>query len=120
MMTVAEIAADCVALAKAGDLDGIGRKYWADDVVSIEAMEGPMSRMQGREALEGKAAWWYGAHDVHSVETFGPYVNGNQFAIRWTMDLTQKESGNRFQMDEVGLYTIHDGKIVEERFFYHQ
>jgi hypothetical protein len=33
------------------------------------------------------------------------------------MELTPK-GGQRTTMDEVGLYTIKDGKIAEERFFY--
>lgn len=117
-MTTQEIAADVVALAKAGDLDAIGAKYWSDDIVSIEGMDGPMQRLEGRFAVEGKGAWWNGAHEVHGVETHGPFVNGDQFAVRWVMDVTQKESGNRMTMDEVALYTVKDGKIVEERFFY--
>jgi ketosteroid isomerase-like protein len=117
-MTIRDIAEDVVALSKAGNLDGIGAKYWADTVVSIEAMDGPMARIEGKDAVHGKGVWWNGAHDVHSVETHGPYVNGDQFAVRWVMDVTQKESGNRITMDEVGLYTVKDGKIVEERFFY--
>lgn len=117
-MTIREIADDVVALSKAGDLDGIGTRYWSDAIVSIENMDGPMARLEGREAVAGKGAWWNGAHDVHSVETFGPFVNGDQFAVRWVMDVTQKESGNRIAMDELALYTVKDGKIVEERFFY--
>jgi ketosteroid isomerase-like protein len=34
------------------------------------------------------------------------------------MDFTNKETGQRMQMDEHALYTVKDGKIVEERFFY--
>jgi ketosteroid isomerase-like protein len=34
------------------------------------------------------------------------------------IDLTVKESGERITMDEIGLYTVKDGKIAEERFFY--
>ncbi len=117
MTTVREIADDMVAMTKAGDFH-IGEKYWADDVVSIEAMDGPMARVEGREAVQGKSDWWYGAHEVNSTETFGPFVNGDQIAIHWKMDVTQKESGQRIQMDEVALYTIRDGKIAEERFFY--
>ncbi len=45
-------------------------------------------------------------------------MNGDQFVVRFKMDLTQKETGNRIQMDEVGVYTIKNGKIAEERFFY--
>lgn len=119
MASVAEIAADCVALSNGGDLDGMGAKYWADNVVSLEPGEGPMARAEGIPALKAKAEWWYGAHDIHSIETGGPYIHGDQFGIRWTMDLTRKADGQRFQMDEIGVFTVRDGKIVEERYFYH-
>jgi ketosteroid isomerase-like protein len=32
--------------------------------------------------------------------------------------VTNKPSGNRMQMDEAGLYTVSNGKIVREEFFY--
>ena len=38
--------------------------------------------------------------------------------MRFKMDVTIKETGVRQSMDEVGLYTIADGKISEERFYY--
>lgn len=117
-MSTKEIADDVVAMAKAGDLDGIGAKYWADDVVSIEAMASPMAHLTGKDAVIGKQQWWNSAHDVHSVETHGPYVNGDQFAVRWVMDVTQKDSGQRMTMDEVAVFTLKDGKIAEERFYY--
>ncbi len=116
-MDIRAIAADMVAMTKAGNFN-IGEKYWADDVVSVEAMDGPMARLEGKEAVTGKSAWWYANHEVHGTTTDGPYVNGDQIAIRWTMDITNKELGQRMQMDEVALYTIKDGKIAEERFFY--
>lgn len=116
-MDVRAIAADMVAMTKAGDFH-IGEKYWADDVVSIEAMGGPMAHLIGKEAVMGKSAWWYVNHEVHSTTTDGPYVNGDRIAIRLTMDLTNKASGERMQMDEVALYTMRDGKIAEEQFFY--
>ena len=68
--------------------------------------------------MEVKNAWWSGAHEVHSAETFGPFVNGDQFAVRWLMDVTMKENGHRMTIDEVALYTLRNGKIAEERFFY--
>ena len=92
--------------------------FWAEDVVSIENMEGPMQRLQGRAAVHGKGEWWFGAHEVHSYEALGPYVNGEQFAVVFRIDVTQKESGQRVKMEEVGLYTVKNGKISEERFFY--
>ena len=55
---------------------------------------------------------------IHSAETHGPYVNGEQFALRFSLDVTQKANGQRMQMEEVGLYTLRDGKVAEERFFF--
>ena len=116
--TTKQVADEIVGMAKAGNINDIGPKYWADDVVSIEAMEGPMAHLKGRKAAEGKAEWWSDSHEIHSVETTGPSVNGDQFTIHWKMDVTQKDSGNRIGMEEIALYTIKDGKIAEERFFY--
>lgn len=117
-MNIQEIAADVIALSKAHDLDSIGTRHWADTVVSIENMDGPMARLEGKDALAAKGVWWNDAHDVHGIETFGPFINGDQFAVRWVMDVTQKDSGNRITVDEMALYTVADGKITEERFFY--
>ena len=116
-MTTSEIAKDLVALCAAGKFDEAGEKYWADDVVSREAMEGPMAKLQGKDAARGKGEWWATAHEVHSVGVEGPYVNGDQFVVRFTMDVTAKENGQRMNMDEMGLYTVRDGKIAEESFF---
>jgi ketosteroid isomerase-like protein len=55
---------------------------------------------------------------VHDFEVTGPFVNGDQFVVGFKMDLTPKSTGERTTMDEVGVYTIRDGKIAEERFFY--
>ena len=117
-MTVKDIADDITAMLRAGQADEAGEKYWAADVVSIEAMPGDMAQVRGKDAVRGKGEWWANAHEVHSSEVQGPYVNGDQFVVRFKMDLTQKESGQRMQMDEVGVYTVKDGKIAEERFFY--
>ncbi len=115
--TTAEVAAAFTALCKAGKFEDAGAQFWSDDIVSIEAMpEAPVAR--GRAAVDAKGEWWYGAHEVHSAESHGPYVNGDQFAVRFVMDVTVKESGLRMAMDEIGLYSVAGGKIVEERFFY--
>ena len=34
------------------------------------------------------------------------------------MDVSNREIGQRMQMDEVALYSMRDGKIAGERFFY--
>jgi hypothetical protein len=41
-----------------------------------------------------------------------------RFIVRFSYDVTNKPSGRRFQLDETGLFTIENGKIVREEFFY--
>lgn len=117
-MTSADIANAFTTMLKAGDHVAAAEKFNAPDIVSIEAMDGPMARIQGTAALKAKSDWWYGAHEIHSAVTEGPYVNGDTFAVHFTLDVTAKETGKRVQMREIGLYTLKDGRIVEEKFFY--
>ncbi len=117
MTTTQEIAEDLVALCRQGKFEESGEKYWADDVVSLEAGEGDMARIVGKDGVRGKGQWWAANHEVHGAVIEGPYVNGDQFIVRFKMDLTPK-GGERITMDEVGLYTVKDGLIAEEQFFY--
>lgn len=117
-MTVSDIAKDFVALYNQGKVEEIGRTYWADSVVSIEPMQGPMARLEGRDAVQGKSDWWYANHTVYSSVSSRPHINGDQFCVIFQSDILSKQSGERMQMEEIGLYTIKDGKIIEERFFY--
>ena len=116
-MDTADVAAKFATALKAGRFEE-AETYWSDDVVSFEAQDGPMREARGRAAVHAKGEWWVANHDVHSLETSGPYLNGDQFALRFRIDVTPKASGQRTQMEEVGLYTVRDGKIAEERFFY--
>ncbi|MBL6454821.1 nuclear transport factor 2 family protein [Belnapia sp. T6] len=115
-MDTQAVAAEFAALCKAGKFEEAGERFWAEDVVSIEPMQGEMAELRGKAAVRGKGEWWYANHVIHGTETHGPYVNGNQFALRFHIDVTQKASGQRMQMEEVALYTVRDGKVAEERF----
>ena len=116
-MNTQELASAFTELCKKGEMDEAGKRYWSDDIVSREAMEGDMAMLKGRAAVEGKGAWWYANHEIHGVKVEGPYVNGDQFVVRFTMDVTPKGQA-RMTMDEMGVYTVKGGKIVEERFYY--
>lgn len=116
-MTTQELAAAFTDLCKKGEFEEAGKRFWSDEVVSREPMAGEMAELKGRAAVEAKGAWWYANNEVHGVKVEGPYVHGNQFVVRFTMDVTPKGQA-RLTMDEVGVYTLQNGKIVEERFFY--
>jgi SnoaL-like domain len=117
-MTNADAIKAFTDMLKSGKHEEAAAQFNAPGIVSLEAMDGPMARVEGAAAVKAKSDWWYGAHEVHSASAEGPYVNGDQFAMSFSMDVTQKESGNRIQMTEIGLYTMKDGKVVEEKFLY--
>ena len=119
-MSVAEIANGLVALCREGkNLDAVN-KYYADDIVSVESASGPNmpAETKGIEAIRGKHHWWYENHEIHGEEVNGPFVGDGQFAVEFKMDVTHKPSGKRFQMSEMALYTVRNGKIAHEHFYY--
>lgn len=117
-MTTRETAEAFCAMLKAGQHEDAAARFNAEDIVSFEAMEGAMARVEGKPAVKAKSDWWYANHDWHGGSAEGPFVNGDRFAVVFEMDVTAKQTGQRMQMREIGLYTVRDGKIVEERFFY--
>lgn len=119
MANTQQIAKDLVALCREGKFDEAGEKYWAEDVVSAEPA-GETAVSHGIAAARAKGEAWMAANEVHAFEVGGPYVNGDQFMVRFTIDQTVRATGTRMKLDEVGIYTLKNGKIAEERFFYAQ
>lgn len=118
-MSVQKIADELVGLWREARFAEAGERYWADDVVSLEAMgEGDEREARGKSAVRAKGEWWNAQHEIHELAVEGPYVNGDAFAVRFLMKFSERATGARATMDEVALYRIRDGKIAEERFFF--
>lgn len=117
-MGTKDIAEDLVALCKAGKFEEASAKYHSDDIVSVEAMGPPGMDLvtRGKEAVAAKGEWWVNNHEVLSSTVEGPFINGDQFAVKFVMDVKEKASGQQHHMSEVALYTVKDGKVAEERF----
>ncbi len=119
-MTADEIAKKYVALCKEGKNDECLTTLFAKDAVSVEAFAPPgLERtVKGLDGIHAKAKWWRENNVVHKAEVFGPYPHDDRFAVRFVYDVTNKPSQKRTTMDEVALFTIKDGKIAREEFFY--
>lgn len=119
-MNTNEIAKKYVELVKEDKYEACLKELFSPDAESVEAGAPPGKdrTSKGIDAIVAKGKWWGENHTVHSKELFGPYPHDDRFAVRFLYDITQKESGKRFPMDEVGLFTVKDGKIVKEEFFY--
>jgi ketosteroid isomerase-like protein len=119
-MGTQEIGKRYVELCQAGKNEACLDELYAKDAVSVEAAMPPgMDRtVKGLDALRAKSKDWGKNNVVHAAEVAGPYPNDDRFAVRFTFDVTNKPSGKRMKMDEIGLFTVENGKITREEFFY--
>lgn len=118
-----DIGKKLVDLCRVGKNTEAVDQLYSPDIVSIEAMGGPgmPQRQEGLAAIKAKNEWWIANHEVHSGSAEGPYPNGDRFVVHFKYDVTPKAgpmAGKRMNMDETGLYTVKDGKITQEEFFY--
>lgn len=111
----------CAHCRNGTEAEGLKTLY-APDAVSVESVCMPRTdsrETQGVAAIQGKHDWWNGAMEVHEAELDGPFLHGDdRFAVIFHLDATDKASGQRSRMKEVGVYTVAEGKIAREEFYY--
>jgi ketosteroid isomerase-like protein len=120
-MTTLDVAQQYVALCKEGKNEECLDKLYAKEAVSVEAVNPPTGEdriASGIAAIRAKGKSWGENNTVHKAEVAGPYPNEDRFAVKFTYDITNKPSGQRITMDEIGLFTVKNGKITREEFFY--
>lgn len=116
--SVAEVAGKFMELFTAAGMNPPEEQIWkALYHKQCRSIEGAMGMAwDGLKAMKGKADWWYSQNTLNSVKTEGPFVGATGFGVKYTVDVTCKESGERTMMSEIGLYTVKNGKIVQEEF----
>jgi ketosteroid isomerase-like protein len=124
MPSTFEIGQRLVELCRQGKNMQAVDELYADDIVSVEVHGTPEmpARMQGIEAIRGKTRWWFDNHEVHDTEIEGPWPHGDRFIVTMMIDVTSKVgpmAGQRMKFKEACLYTVRNGKIAQEEFFYH-
>ena len=89
-----------------------------ENIVSVEArtQDDSSPETRGKEGVRGKIDWWVNAMQVHSFKASEPFVAHDRFVVQYDADVTDKGSTKRFQLSEVGVYTVKNGKIVREEF----
>ena len=118
-----QVGKKLVELCKQGkNLEAIETLY-ASNIVSIEPHgdEKMPARMEGIDAIKGKNKWFFDNHTIHGGDAKGPWANGDRFTVYFAHDVTAKTgpmAGKRIRMEETGLYTVKNGKVVQEEYFY--
>ena len=117
-----EIAEKLIACCRDGREAELLDTTYAADAQSVESAPNPQTGTavtQGLDGIRAKHAWWADNFVVHSGSVDGPYPHGDdRFGVIFEMDAEEKASGTRYKMKELAVYTVADGKIVREEFFY--
>ena len=119
-MNTLEIGQKMVELCREGKNDEAVNTLFSADIVSVEAgaPAGQDATTKGIAGVRGKGKWWVDNHTVHDAKAEGPWPHGDRFIVRFTYDVTFKPDNKRFTMEEAALYTVANGKVVKEEFFY--
>jgi hypothetical protein len=119
-MTTLEVGKKLVELCSVGKMHEAAETLYSQDISSLEAggPPGQPREVSGMKAIIAKGQWWESNHTVHSASVEGPWPCDNQFIVKFKFDVTFKPENKRFTMEEAALYTVSNGKIVREVFFY--
>lgn len=119
-MKLMDVAQELVAGCRENRTTANLAKLYAPDAVSVEAMDNGNGReARGLEAIAAKHDWWDSTFDMLGGAISDPMPDGaDRFAVIFEIKVKHKQSGEISDMKEVALYTVADGKIVREEFFY--
>ena len=116
-MNTEEVATKLVELCRKGEWRKALDLY-SNDIVSVEArdMENMPAEMRGIDQVRGKTDWWENNMEVHNAKVTGPFVARDTFVVQFDIDATEKASGKRMPLSEVGIYKVKDSKVAREEF----
>ena len=120
-MSIQTLAHQFVEMCNQGKNFDVMEAMYSPDIVSVEA-DG--KEWKGKQPVIQKSRDWAKVNTFHGEQARGPYFGGpanaasGQFAVHFTLDVTRNSTGQRTKLEEVALYTVKDGKITREQFFY--
>lgn len=117
-MTITEIANRLVELVRAGKDAEAHQELYSPDIVSVEVNNPASPDVTWFEGLKQKSEMrWDMLDEYHGIKVSEPLIADDYFAVTYTIDATYK-GAPRSQETELAVYTVEDGKIVREEFFY--
>jgi len=119
-MDVKEVANKWAEYCITGQFEKAYAELYGENCVSLEmdGAQGMTPRAEGIEAILEKSKKWDSmVEEFHGMEIEGPIVAGNHFTATMKMDITMKGMPRR-KDEEVAVFQVANGKIVNEQFFY--
>jgi SnoaL-like protein len=117
-MTTQEVANRLVELCRQGKILEAQEELYGDDIVCVEPAHSPTPVTKGKVAVLEKGRRFASMiEERHGGHFADPVVNGRHFAVPTMIDATMTGRG-RMKLEEISVYEVKDGKIVNEQFFY--
>lgn len=118
-MTTQEVAARLVELCRANKHQQAIEELYHKDIVSVEPEGMPNRIVQGLAGIAEKGKKFEAMiESFNSSSVSDPIVAENFFSCNMLMNVNMKGVPVPIDMDEICVYTVNDGKIVKEEFFY--
>ncbi len=117
-MSVRTVASQFVDLCRQGKNFDVMRTMYSSDIVSVE---GDGKETAGQDRVIKKSENWTADKAFNGETVAGPFFNSSnpdEFAVYFTFDITPNATGKRTTIEEVGVYTVRNDKIIREQFFY--
>ncbi|NOQ72899.1 MAG: nuclear transport factor 2 family protein [Crocinitomix sp.] len=117
-MTTQDVANKLIALCRHGKMEQAVRELYAEEIISIEPKGTPAQEVRGLQNVIKKGQQFNEmVESVHNYEISNPIIAENFFSCTMKMDLTFK-GAPRSTIEEICVYQVIDGKIVQEQFFF--
>lgn len=118
-MDINQLSEKLVDYCRKGDWAGAQNELYADNCVSIEPKGAPVERVEGLDAIIAKGQQFNEmVQEFHSIEVSDPIIAENHFSCSMKLTTTWKGAPGPSTMEEICVYTVNDGKVVQEEFFY--
>lgn len=117
-MTIHQIADRLVALCRQGQFQQAQQELYAADARSLKPEGGAFRTVHGLAAIEAEEAEFLSRIEAqHDLMVSDPLVAATYFSVVMKMALTLRGVG-RLRVDEICVYQVAGGKIVQEQFFF--
>jgi len=114
-MTIQDIATKLTAYCSAGKFNEAYNTLFAQHAKSIEP-DGTIA--DGLTAILKKSDFFVATVQFVACEVGEAQIAGNYFSMAQTFHSVIRQTGEKKQMQEIAVYKVENGQIVEERFFY--
>lgn len=118
-MTTQQVANRLVELCRTGNYEQVVSELYAPEITSIEPVGVPNRVAKGLPAIMKKGkAFESKIEKVNRSIVTDPIVAENYFSCAMLMNVHMKDVPVPIDMDEICVYSVSEGKITSEQFFY--